>query len=61
MGRHGHEVLKWGLYIKCFWRCYAVLWIFAFYHYLAADAIGSNVYWTSGDSTAYQKWSFEEV
>ena len=30
-------------------------------YYLAADASGSNVYWTSGDSTAYQKWSFEEV
>lgn len=29
--------------------------------YLSADASGSNVYWTSGDSTAYQKWSFEEV
>ena len=30
-------------------------------YYLSADASGSNVYWTSGDSTAYQKWSFEEV
>ena len=29
--------------------------------YLSADASGSNVYWASGDSTAYQKWSFEEV
>ena len=31
------------------------------YCYLASDASGSNVYWASGDSTAYQKWSFEEV
>ena len=29
--------------------------------FLSADASGSNVYWTSGDSTAYQKWSFEEI
>ena len=30
-------------------------------YYLAADASGSNVYWTSGDSTAYQKWTFTQV
>ena len=30
-------------------------------YYLAADASGSNVYWASGDSTAYQKWTFTQV
>ena len=30
-------------------------------YYLAADASGSNVYWASGDGSAYQLWTLEEV
>ena len=29
--------------------------------YLSADASGSNVYWASGDGSAYQLWTLEEV